>query len=33
MAFAVAAMFCKEFVVTLPFMLALYDFYFFGYAK
>lgn len=25
---AMAAMFCKEFVVTLPFMLALYDFYF-----
>ena len=30
MAFAVAAMFCKEFVVTLPFMLVLYDFYFLG---
>ncbi len=27
---AVAAMFCKEFVVTLPLMLALYDFYFLG---
>ena len=25
---AIAAMFCKEFVVTLPLMLALYDFYF-----
>lgn len=25
---ALAAMFCKEFVVTLPFMLALYEFYF-----
>jgi len=25
---AMAAMFCKEFTVTLPFMLALYDFYF-----
>jgi tetratricopeptide (TPR) repeat protein len=28
MASAIAAMFCKEFVVTLPLMLALYDFYF-----
>jgi tetratricopeptide (TPR) repeat protein len=27
---AIAAMFCKEFVVTLPVMLALYDFYFLG---
>ena len=25
---AIAAMFCKEFVVTLPLMLVLYDFYF-----
>jgi tetratricopeptide (TPR) repeat protein len=28
MASAIAAMFCKEFVVTLPLMLVLYDFYF-----
>lgn len=27
---AIAAMFCKEFVVTLPLMLALYEFYFLG---
>jgi len=33
MAAAIAAMFCKEFVVTLPVMLALYDFYFFDSSK
>lgn len=30
---AVAAMFCKEFVVTLPLMLVLYEFYFFNSFK
>ncbi len=30
---ALAAMFCKEFVITLPLMLALYDFYFLGPLK